>query len=353
MKVDQLTFTRFAAAIIVVIFHYGLKSAPFNNGILHDFMNQGGDAVSYFFCLSGYILAQVYYEGDSTALSKRTFFIKRFARIYPLYFLGFAAALITGLITAGVLPMGYSIILQMLGLHAWVPGIMLEINYPAWSVSVELLFYACFPFLLSLFAKRSGRYIINFTLAIWTISTIIFILLVPNLREEAMIEFTLFFPLLHLNAFIFGVAANIILKRRFSTIRVSPTISTLVFSAAIILLFFIMGTYNVLVPFLHNGLLAPIFMLMIISLHVNTGFLSRIFSLRPLVFLGEISYGIYVLQHPVRMWFEQIIVKYGLELTETFKFYSFVIVLVFAASVAYFFIERPCRRWITERIGEK
>ena len=132
MEIKQLTFTRFLAAFVIILFHYGQNATPFDSGVLGRFAREGSFAISYFFCLSGYILTHVYYLDNQTSLNKKTFFVKRFARIYPIYLFGFLSALVTGIIFLNAIPRGGSIILQLFVLYAWVLGIVLEINYFFW-----------------------------------------------------------------------------------------------------------------------------------------------------------------------------------------------------------------------------
>ena len=49
---------------------------------------------------------------------------------------------------------------------------------------------------------------------------------------------------------------------------------------------------------LHNGALAIIYVIFLLLLSINTGYITRLFKNKKLVFLGEISYGIYILQDP-------------------------------------------------------
>src|SRR5690348_9842412 len=91
---NALTGLRFFAAFYVVIFHFGkyhLASAPhwlFNIG------RSGYIAVGLFFVLSGFVLTYTYLGGAApwTRLDKRTFWVARLARIYPLYVLSLAMA---------------------------------------------------------------------------------------------------------------------------------------------------------------------------------------------------------------------------------------------------------------------
>ena len=134
----RLTPLRFVAAILVVLYHRGETVPPFDLPWIHAVIAQSNVAVSFFFCLSGFIMATVYRDG----VDARAYWIARFARIYPVYALALAACLVTGPdITAGQYGLD-SVLLQ-----AWVPGWAMTVNPPGWSLSVEVLFYALFPVL--------------------------------------------------------------------------------------------------------------------------------------------------------------------------------------------------------------
>lgn len=349
MEIKQLTFTRFIAAFTIVLFHYGQSAIPFDSGLLGHFAKDGAFSVSYFFCLSGYILAHVYYKDDASLINKKTFFLKRFARIYPIYFIGFAVVLISGICFFNAVPKGYSIILQLLGLHAWFPGLCLEINYPGWSLSVELFFYLCFPFLINFFSKISTKKIILFALGFWIASGISHILLVKQTVHHTMQweEFIIYNPLFHINTFVFGMAACVVLKRNKDKFLLSNFISSSIFIITCLILFFIIATDNFFLPWGHNGLFSPLFILIIISLQLNEGIITKLLSLRPMIFLGEISFGIYILQHPVRMWFEEIFKNIHLNKTSTFYLYALLLILV--AGTTYVVIEKPLRKWIVKK----
>ena len=57
MKLEQLTFTRYIAALSVVFFHYGAWVFPANIPWLNPILAAGPIAVSYFYVLSGFIMA--------------------------------------------------------------------------------------------------------------------------------------------------------------------------------------------------------------------------------------------------------------------------------------------------------
>ncbi len=84
MHINQLDFTRFLAATFIVIFHSGTNVYPFNQYPFNILVSDGRIYVSYFFTLSGFILAYVYYD-ENKKICLNNFYISRFARIYPIY----------------------------------------------------------------------------------------------------------------------------------------------------------------------------------------------------------------------------------------------------------------------------
>ena len=85
MRIEQLTFTRFIAAISIVVFHYAKDIPPFNFDVTSFFFQQANLGVSYFFILSGFVMIIAYWHKDK--VSFLSYMQKRFARIYPVTFL--------------------------------------------------------------------------------------------------------------------------------------------------------------------------------------------------------------------------------------------------------------------------
>ena len=93
-EILALTSIRAFAALEVVLLHtlfeLGGKPAQALPGVVTGLLTKGGMAVSFFFVLSGFILAYTYCDADSGLRGTRVkFWRARFARIYPLYFLAF------------------------------------------------------------------------------------------------------------------------------------------------------------------------------------------------------------------------------------------------------------------------
>src|SRR5690606_38332126 len=147
-------------------YHYGTHTEPFNEPFLRNIVAGGFQAITFFYVLSGFVLAITYKNFNKSWLS---FMKRRCARIVPLYWLGIVSILILGFLYFDSKPKGISIILQSLGLHAWVPGKALEINYPGWSISVELFFYMMFPFINRIFKNTSIPRLFLIVTLVWAL----------------------------------------------------------------------------------------------------------------------------------------------------------------------------------------
>jgi peptidoglycan/LPS O-acetylase OafA/YrhL len=66
---------------------------------------------------------------------------------------------------------------------------------------------------------------------------------------------------------------------------------------------------------------------------------------KPLVHLGEISYGIYILQLPIYMLVAALNTRY-IHMTPPFLFISALAVLIVAAALSYRYVEHPLREMI-------
>ena len=92
-KLLPLTSMRFLAALFVLLSH--LSFLKDNSSYSLFFVEDGFIGVTFFFILSGFILAYSYSEKFiRDEVSKRKYFIARIARIYPLHLLTFIIAFV-------------------------------------------------------------------------------------------------------------------------------------------------------------------------------------------------------------------------------------------------------------------
>lgn len=215
MRLDRLTSLRFLAAFAV----FGFHSIVFFDGPTKDVMGwifgQGRSGVSFFFVLSGFLLAYSSRPGDRAI----DFYRRRFSRIYPAY----AVAL---LIAAGLWalrdPSGLrGGLLTPLLLQAWVPDSQtyFAINVPAWSLSVEAFFYLAFPLAIVGLRKLPAR-------GLWLVATMSVALTVfaafaasfsiaPDgiTANTFAVWATVYFPGARFPEFALGIALALLLRR--------------------------------------------------------------------------------------------------------------------------------------------
>jgi peptidoglycan/LPS O-acetylase OafA/YrhL len=110
---------------------------------------QGGAGVGFFFILSGFVLAWSARDTDT----KRAFWRRRGARILPGYWFAWVLGLILTVVQPGHL--WHGALPGLVLLQSWIPksSIYFGGNGVGWSLSVEALFYALFPFLFVLFRR--------------------------------------------------------------------------------------------------------------------------------------------------------------------------------------------------------
>ncbi|MCK9612951.1 MAG: acyltransferase [Bacteroidales bacterium] len=346
--IPQLTFPRFLAAVMVVFHHYGV--GIFSNKIVNIIVDNGPVAVSFFFFLSGMVLTLNYFE--YSRFSSKMFYLKRFARIYPIYLFGIIITLAALILLFDTHPRGLSIMLQILALHAWTPGYCTDINFPGWSISVEIFFYLLFPLLLILFKKLNLWKLGLFSLIIWILSILqnyFFETHVYEFGNKVIDDLIAFFPVWHLNAFIFGMFAGaLVIKIKKSNKNFSYFPIIIAFTGLILFLAFL--AYNKIPDLrIHNGLLSPVFFMILTGLALDKSFISKILGSKSFVFLGDISYGIYILQYPVYLVFSKIC---GCDTFNMPQFFIYLAVLVGTCSITYILIEKKLRKKIVH-LGTK
>jgi len=159
-RLEQLTGLRFCAALGVVFCHYSaLLGIPDALRFVTDFF---GGFVALFFVLSGYVLTHSYARklgGQAAPGALQSYFVARFARVMPMYWLCLFGILglygLWGFTLSQGGPADYaskvnSFVLNALALQAWLPDMSIQQywNAPGWSISAEMFFYLCFPLLL-------------------------------------------------------------------------------------------------------------------------------------------------------------------------------------------------------------
>ena len=350
MQVPQITFTRFIAAIAVVIFHFGKGIYPFNNGLLALLANNANVAVSYFFVLSGFVMI-IAYGGANRKINAYQYYVNRIAKIYPVYVLALLLTLISA--TSVVY---YKLFAELFLIQAGVPSFLPSYNLPAWSLSVELFFYLLFPLLYNRFyLNKRLRYIAIAVICFWLVSQIAscaFLSHLPN-ASDVYKNFVFYNPLVHLNEFVVGNLTGLVYfyiqKNNFFKGQYVLLVAGLSCSCLFIALLGLLPTTNLKqVLNLHNGLLNVVFAPCILFIALNKGRISKVLSLPLLVRLGEASYCIYIFQFPV-FW---LVKELNLLNDVVWLFYVQVVALIMFSFFIYFLLEIPAKNYLKRYLAK-
>ena len=323
-------------------------------------VDAGYVSVSYFILLSGFVLAYNY-SGRARAgeLDKVRFWKARFTRIYPIYLLSLLMAL-------NQLPREYAshthamywagIALTPLLLQGWIPAIATFLNTPAWTMSAEAFYYFLFPWLARW--KRPERVMPHIAkmAGIWVLGMVPGALYmwfnpdgIPHPSRWSYghwlwaLKYT---PYSHVASFIFGVMLAELDEVMVRNGQLRFWLALGGFAGIYGLL-----TLGPLVPYaiIHDGLLMPLFACIVLGL-AGKNPLSIALGWRPLVFIGESSYCLYLLHF--NLWNllhgSGILGKLGLLRFDPWLSY---VLLIAMALFALHFIEKPAqkqlRKWMT------
>jgi peptidoglycan/LPS O-acetylase OafA/YrhL len=338
-SLSALTSLRFFAAAAVVIFHIVIgRSGDMMQvtGFLTNLAYGGYAAVTFFFILSGFILTYAHAgigERDPLDIKATTFLKLRIARILPAYLLGLVMALPILFEFLRVVPPIERIVgpvLVVSFLQARYPPLSEFWNYPAWSLSVEALFYASFPLLFGIFTgwPRWRLFLLAYLLVL--ISTIARSTLTDGLAQH--------FPLFHLPLFIFGMA----LGRQFLFGRAASTgLHVSMFLIGLLALIVLFGFRSLPRWTRSDAVLVLVFSLIILGGSRPVGAMA-VLCLPSTVLLGEASYSIYILHVPLLLLWDNL--GFGLPLWLNLPLY-FGLVVAFSI-LSFRCLETPMRRRI-------
>jgi peptidoglycan/LPS O-acetylase OafA/YrhL len=299
-----LTSLRFFAAAAIVLFHLpGLLWVPSNVfGSLP--LHQG---VSFFYVLSGFILQHSYrnrLKGEGR-ISSYQFIALRFWRLWPCHIAVISLIVLNGgWAMVHYLKAAYSpaqIFSVIFLLQAWSPDTLglWAINGPSWSISAEMFFYAMFPFLCCQALISPVRPIAIG--AVLTFSWLFFLWLYKP--TASMIVLTASNPMARIFEFTIGVSAYELNLRYRLNIR-----STILEIVCILMV----GVFVYFTPhfinrychaslgnYLDASLSAGMFAAIIVVFSQERGSISRLFTCAPMVYLGEISFALYLVHQPI------------------------------------------------------
>jgi peptidoglycan/LPS O-acetylase OafA/YrhL len=336
-----LTGIRYLLALFVVVHHFGHPAlgtlTPFSatlSATLQVMASNGYVAVNAFFLLSGFVLAYGYLGTNGAVRGgASSFYRARVGRIYPAYLLGCAMGLTAILlwpdVESGPYAMAWAHHPELITasvitlLQGWVPFWDEVINPPAWSLSVEALFYLTFPFVAPRLIRLRGAPIL--VIGLWLAALAMSGAGVPR-------------PLLHCPEFYAGVFVGRAYVTR--TLQLPWWVGPLLLTAIPIALFAATWLPSSLVS---AGILDPLIVLLLLTLAAK----PRGVLCGPIWgTLGEASYALYIIHWPLWLWWTHALDANPISAA---SFLVYVLVLTALSVLVYWTVERPARRWMRQR----
>ena len=357
-RIEALTSLRFIAAFVVVCLHFGGETALVR--VAPGIFTAGFEMVTLFFVLSGFVLTLAY--AGKQNISTIEYFVNRIARIAPAYYLALAIVVL-GSLSHGLANINVkALLLSATFLQAWVPPYPLMLNYPAWSLSVEMAFYLIFPFVLWVALRMRLRDLLLACLLLWLATQAVLTYWLNSSwyggYPSESHDLLFFFPPTHLCSFLWGIYGARLLTARSESVQVSEfwstvrTISICVLTLTVLAMRFQMARVLPVVLPVMGSLLSPLFLLLILQLSLGHDRWARTLSLAPFVALGQASYSFYILQVPIH----RIFLKLGsphLPDNPDIQFWTFVVVLTVASIFAQKFIESPASKFVRRLMPKK
>lgn len=291
--IKSLTSWRGIFAICIVCYHFAMHA--------FDQMTYAG--VTFFFMLSGYLTA--YRHSEITSVKQ--FYWRRLKRIFPLHWIALVAMIVVDLALMHKFHYGWDLPLHVLLLQAWVPSEAVFYNYSihSWFLSALLFCVLVTPLLLKFFNRVGTKVAYSVVIAACVVVAIL------NLfANDQWHSYLYVCPATRLVDYALGMILGATLRERIMPVNVSTaraTVNEIVPLAVLALFVALHASGSVVAERLEISVLwwLPVSMLLVMSTIFNTheGWVGKLFTIKPLLWLGGLSFEIYILQKLVNNLF--------------------------------------------------
>lgn len=352
--IDSLTGVRGVAAIWVALLHSSdyLPTTEVLPGAIVRVIEHGWLGVDLFFVLSGFVISYVH-QRDFLTFSGPTLsrFLKlRLARIYPAHLVALlmlvpvvaGASLLSLYVFTDEVAALYSpsrFVLSLALLNGWGFPDSVGWNIPSWSVSSEWFAYLCFPFIAYLFNRVHSPLIhLGIILGVFGVTISLALLLMDGRQYMLGEQWTL---LRVFSEFLIGCSV-------YNLYRVLPKGKRYDWAA--------FGALGAIVGLSAAGPIGVFefgfvvaFAVLVLSLSRAQGMAASLFSGSLLLYLGRISYSLYLTHYTVLMVLNQLLRPVLAEqVSPHLHYFGFMLVYlataILVAHLMYALVEEPGRR---------
>jgi peptidoglycan/LPS O-acetylase OafA/YrhL len=371
-EIRALTGLRIVAALWVVLFHFRpliWEASPRLEEDLAPLFNSGAQGVDLFFILSGFVLTWNYLDRMGPSWSARAtlhFLWLRLSRVWPIYLVTMHLAALWIILTlhVGDVPSpdaekltAISYVRQLFMVQLWFEPFFDGTSWdgPAWSISAEWLAYLLFGLLILVIFRiaRVSRARTLFMLAFFAALPPTVLLLGSGL---------LYTPWSWLPRIVAQFAAGALACAAVRRLRLGDGGRRLAGWASILLFAAIVGglyyyhAHPVAGMVDPGGVMAVLFMPLVVTLAIGAGMLPALLSTRLLVYGGQISFSLYMIHEPVHTVWNWAVQQYTITMPKSTA--KIVVVGLIAASIVaamllYHLVEEPARRWMRRMVDTR
>ncbi|OBI75618.1 acyltransferase [Mycobacterium sp. E740] len=365
-EIKALSGLRIVAAVWVVLFHFRPlleQTVPGFRSALAPLLNCGAQGVDLFFMLSGFVLTWNYLDRMGPSLSWRVtvrFLWLRLARVWPVYLvtMHLAAMWIIFTLHIGHVPSpaadtltATNYIRQALMVQLWFVPFFDGSSWdgPAWSISAEWLAYLSFGALVLVVFRIARSTRARGLIALAFVATLppILLLLATGLfytpwswLPRIVMQFTA-------GAL---VCAAVRKMRPGDRARRAAGYGSLVLGAAIVATLYLLDAHPLPKIVDAAGLVDVLFVPLLFTLAIGSGSVPWLLSLRPIVYLGHVSFSLYMVHELVHTTWNWMVAQFELHLspdvTGKLTMAALLGVALIGAVVLYHFVEEPARKWM-------
>jgi peptidoglycan/LPS O-acetylase OafA/YrhL len=287
-RIPELDGLRGIAILLVMIFHLTPVTIPLFAAY---FVQAGWIGVDLFFVLSGYLITGILLDSAGTRGYYRNFILRRTLRIFPLYYASLALFSWREILYAhswwyAAYLGNFPVWLQ----NKWPAGVL----SPLWSLQVEEQYYLTFPLLVALVSRKTLTRVLIGAVIAAPLLRIAMVLAAPSNIAGTYV-------LMPCRMDTLALGGLIAIAQRESAFQLRARWIAWVTALAGAAVVFICWKYTP-VPWTTQmrtvGFSANAFLfagLLVLMIHQKRRFLLALCRTRALVFVGAISYGIYLL----------------------------------------------------------
>ena len=259
--------------------------------------SQSNVGVSFFFVVSGFLIALKYDRKPITLAAYWNKMKQRLAKLLPVHWLALACILFFNIVMQHKVIDWKILLTHIFLVQSWIPNVdyYFTLNSVSWFIGNLIFCYLCWPLLARVFVHLRTRWQVAIIAAWWVIAIVV--------QDPSIRIYTYVSPLTRLGDFVLGIAAASVVKT-----MPKPRLNANVMEIAVvvtIIVFAVLNTYTPLRKWEDFLSWWPAVVMLIMVFYwtdKQPGIVGKFLQTAPMQWLGKVSLEIYLFQY-VSMFF--------------------------------------------------